>query len=272
MSAKSFLAVTLTVLIGTFVGAFSGQSFAAGCPASPVTAKSGAQTASIVELYTSEGCDSCPPADKWFSALRPQANATAALIPLAFHVDYWDYIGWKDKFANARFADRQRATVARHGSRTVYTPQVMLDGRDNRTWMSTSRFDASLREVAVRPARASLLLAASVNTGTIDFQLDAAVLNEADRGDAKLYVAITENNLESRVTSGENRGVTLRHDNVVRELLGPFPVPAQGAPGLARSLRIAREWKREDLAIAAFVQNQRDGSTLQAVRLSLCEK
>src|SRR5258708_2194386 len=100
-------------------------AIAASCPA----ASSGAGSTTIVELYTSEGCDSCPPADKWFSTLSFKRDG---VVPLAFHVDYWDYIGWKDRFGRAAFAERQRETVTRQGSRTVYTPQLMLDGRDAR--------------------------------------------------------------------------------------------------------------------------------------------
>jgi hypothetical protein len=251
------IAATLSVL--------SANESAAGCQ---VNAKSGVQTASVVELYTSEGCDSCPPADKWFSTLRAQPAGAAPVIPLAFHVDYWDYIGWKDRFANARYAERQRGIVAVHGGRTVYTPQIMLDGRDSRTWTSASRFDASLRDVAARAPRASITLGATGDADSVNVSLDVAIANDADRRDAQLFIAITENKLESRVTAGENKGVTLKHDHVVRELVGPLPVTTAS---MQRSVRIARDWKREDLNVAAFVQSSRDGTALQAISVSLCK-
>jgi hypothetical protein len=238
-------------------------------------AKSGAQASTIVELYTSEGCDSCPPADKWFSTLRNQAKTGATIVPLAFHVDYWDYIGWKDRFANAQFANRQRASAALHGSRTVYTPQVMIDGRDNRTWQSGSRFETSMRELAGRASRASMSVSSTESGGTFDISADVTVPNDVDRRDAQVYFAITENNLVSRVTSGENKGATLKHDYVVRELLGPFSLNDAGSTASARiqkRVRIGPDWKREDLAVAAFVQHARDGSVLQAIRFPICEK
>jgi hypothetical protein len=253
------------VSVAATFAALTVNESAASCQAN---AKSGAQTASVVELYTSEGCDSCPPADKWFSTLRAQPGGAAPVIPLAFHVDYWDYIGWKDRFANARYAERQRGIVAVHGGRTVYTPQIMLDGRDSRAWTSASRFDASLRDVAARAPRASIALGAADNADSLNVSIDVAIAHEADRRDAQLFIAITENKLESRVTAGENKGVTLKHDHVVRELVGPLPVTAAA---MQRSIRIARDWKREDLNVAAFVQSSRDGTALQAVSVSLCK-
>jgi hypothetical protein len=260
---------TFIISLVATVAALATNESLAGCQAN---AKSGAQTAAVVELYTSEGCDSCPPADKWFSTLRALPAGAAPVIPLAFHVDYWDYIGWKDRFANARYAERQRSIVAVHGGRTVYTPQIMLDGRDSRSWTSASRFDASLRDVATRAPRASIALGANDNADSLNLSLDVAIANEADRRDAQLYIAITENKLESRVTAGENRGVTLKHDHVVRELVGPLPVTAaMMQQSVQRTVRLARDWKREDLNVAAFVQNSRDGTALQAVSVSLCK-
>ena len=119
--------LTAMIIPAMFVNA---PALAATCgPA--IAAKSGTVTGTIVELYTSEGCDSCPPADKWFSTLNA---ARDGVVPLAFHVDYWDYIGWKDRFAKSLFTQRQRDAVTRQGSRVSYTPQLMLDGRDLRTW------------------------------------------------------------------------------------------------------------------------------------------
>lgn len=113
------LAITAQFFIATLAGA--------SCSAtSPVTA------GHLVELYTSEGCSSCPPADRWLRNLPARDDVVA----LAFHVDYWDYLGWRDRFADSRFTDRQRAMAARAGSGTVYTPEVALDGREWRRWSS----------------------------------------------------------------------------------------------------------------------------------------
>src|SRR5436190_11160269 len=94
------------------------------------TAASTRSVAPVVELYTSEGCNSCPPADRWLSRLKADPNVVA----LAFHVDYWDRLGWKDRFASAAFTARQAAQQASNGARFSYTPQVVVDGRDRTDW------------------------------------------------------------------------------------------------------------------------------------------
>ena len=119
------------------------------------SASSGSQRVSVVELYTSEGCSSCPPADRWLSTLMPDAKA-GRLLPLAFHVNYWDYIGWKDPYAQAAFSRRQRELADRRGARTIYTPQVVVDTRDFPGWRNTTVFAASLALAARKPAGADL--------------------------------------------------------------------------------------------------------------------
>ena len=259
--------LTAMIIPAMFVNA---PALAATCgPA--IAAKSGTVTGTIVELYTSEGCDSCPPADKWFSTLNA---ARDGVVPLAFHVDYWDYIGWKDRFAKSLFTQRQRDAVTRQGSRVSYTPQLMLDGRDLRVWSHQAQFQARVKEVANRPPRADLVLDVLAGDTTIDASLVANVALVADRADAALYFAITENNLSSRVTAGENRGVNLKHDHVVRELIGPIAVDAQdraaGKFSVRRSITLGADWKRGDLSLVAFLQNSRNGEVLQALNAPLC--
>lgn len=242
---------------------------AAGCSAG-VHAKSGATTMSIVELYTSEGCDSCPPADKWFSSLDSRRGA----IPLAFHVDYWDYIGWKDPFANPRYTQRQRESVIRQGSRTTYTPQVMVDGRDMRSWSYDTQFQSRLREVSSRVPRAELAVDAGVSANAVDATLKANVALAADRSDAVVFFALTEDKLVSHVTAGENRSRTLKHDHVVRDLVGPIAIDARelatGRFQVSRSLALLPAWKREDLSLVAFVQSAKTGEILQALSAPVC--
>jgi hypothetical protein len=104
--------------------------------AATCTATSGPARASLLELYTSEGCSSCPPADRWLSQMPPRRD----VVPLAFHVDYWDRLGWKDRFAQAAFSQRQRAR--NRGAGWVYTPQVMLDGAERRSGPNAPRSNA----------------------------------------------------------------------------------------------------------------------------------
>ena len=259
-------------LVAVILPMMFASQFAQAAPCGPaISAKSGTTSATLLELYTSEGCDSCPPADKWFSTLN---FARDGVVPLAFHVDYWDYIGWKDRFAKSLFTLRQREAVARQGSRVSYTPQLMLDGRDLRVWSHQAQFQSRVREVSIRPPRASLAIDAVASEKQIEASLSASVALASDRADAALYLAVTESNLSSRVTAGENRGVNLKHDHVVRELIGPITVDAQeraaGKFNARRTIALGVDWKRGDLSLVAFVQNARNGEVLQALSAPLC--
>jgi hypothetical protein len=229
--------------------------------AAECVARSGPNTAALVELYTSEGCDSCPPADRWLSGL---AADPARVVPIAFHVDYWDYLGWKDPFASALFSERQRNGVRISGSRAVYTPQVMMGGKDFRGWSSAAHFRDSVAAAHAKPARADLELRARTSAG--EFEVDAvARLREGTRAaKATLYLALTESRIVSAVKAGENRGATLTHDHVVREL------KVAQRPGATERFAIKPGWKRENLALVAFLQDPENGEVLQALRLPAC--
>ncbi|MCY7386617.1 MAG: DUF1223 domain-containing protein [Burkholderiales bacterium] len=260
------IATRATVLGAAFVTA--GSVFAADCSSTQRTT-SGPSTIGIAELYTSEGCDSCPPADKWFSTLNVKKDG---VVPLAFHVDYWDYIGWKDRFANAAFSDRQRESVRRQGGRTSYTPQVMLNGQDMRPWSDQSRFSARVKSA---PApRANIALDYTVSGTGLDVALTATLAPTADRADAAVFLAITESNLSNRVTAGENRGVTLKHDHVVRAIYGPLSGEAKdrvdGKLVIKRPIVLGQDWKRGDLSLVSFVQNLRTGDIYQALSAPVC--
>src|SRR6185369_4551296 len=121
------------------------------------TARSPATTTVLVELYTSEGCDSCPPADRWLSSLGAKGYGPDRVVPIALHVDYWDYIGWKDPYARAAFSARQRKMAALARAAAVYTPQVLLQGHDFRDWRSGG-FDRMVAGINARPATARIAL------------------------------------------------------------------------------------------------------------------
>ena len=163
-------------------------------------ARSGTQQVALVELYTSEGCSSCPPADRWLSSLRQRPDVLAA----AFHVDYWDTLGWPDRFAQPAFTARQQALQRSSGARFVYTPQVLVNGRDWRAWPSLP--------VPTGPARVQVL-AQRLAGGQVQVRLIA--LGGAP-GTLGLWWAVLEDGHLSAVKAGENRGVLLRHDRVVR--------------------------------------------------------
>ena len=169
------------------------------------SAQSARGVAPVVELYTSEGCNSCPPADRWLSKLK----ADPAVVALAFHVDYWDRLGWKDRFASPAYTQRQAESQRSSGARFSYTPQVIVDGADRPDWTGLGA------SIATRGRSAPLVEVALTRDG----EHFSATVAPARGAPARLaaYWAITEQGHVSAVKAGENSGVTLNHDFVVRE-------------------------------------------------------
>lgn len=233
-------------------------------PAAECVVRSAPTTTPVVELFTSEGCSSCPPADRWLSGLG-EAAAAGRVVPLAFHVNYWDYIGWRDAFASERATERQRAIQRSAGARYVYTPQVVLGGRDFPDWRSAA--PGALESIRRTPAAATIELA--VKTDPVR-GIEVASLARAAPGvradDLVVVVAATQNGLSSRVTSGENRGERLTHDFVVRD----FAVH-RGLGSASASFRPAPGWNLAHMSVAAFIQDARTGRVLQSVAARACQ-
>ena len=228
------------------------------------TARSGDKTAVLVELYTSEGCNSCPPADHWLSGLGKKYPAEL-VVPLALHVDYWDYIGWKDPYAKREFSQRQRRLSQLQRASFVYTPQVLVQGTDFREWGGAA-FEQAVKRLHAKPAGARLELEIVAATReALQVRAQATVLDAAQAADAALYVAAYENRLESQVSGGENSGRLLQHDHVALEWQGPY------GPG-ERQLRLPLLPKAKigDSGIVAFVQNRRTAEVLQTLMLGTC--
>jgi hypothetical protein len=238
-------------------------------PTAQCQARSGPHTAALVELYTSEGCDSCPPADRWLQGLAGRGLAPERVVPLSLHVNYWDYIGWKDPYAQQRFADRQRKLAQGMRSRIVYTPQVLLQGQDFRGWGGRA-FEEAVTRINEQPSRAAIALALEAGQrDTLAVEVQAQLLDPGADPDAALYLASYENRLVSHVAAGENRGRTLSHDYVVLEWLGPIPF-AGGRVEERRVLPLLPRAVRANSGVAAFVQNRRTAEVLQALMLLAC--
>ena len=221
--------------------------------ASACSAQSGATVPVVVELYTSEGCDSCPPADRWLSTLKGRAD----VVTLAFHVDYWDSRDWKDRFAQAKFTRRQNATRRTSGARFAYTPEVIVDGRDEPDW---SRLPATALQTRT-PATVDM---------TLTQEASGLALTLAPRAGAPAelsgYVAVVDDGMQTRVDAGENRGATLLQDSVVRELL-PWSLAGAQPP----TLRFASRTTPEPRATRHWVAVATDGPygrPVQAVTLA----
>jgi hypothetical protein len=229
---------------------------AGAATASPRRVESGAARVPLLELYTSEGCSSCPPADQWLSSLARRGLGPNRVVALALHVDYWDEIGWPDPFAQAAFSARQRRAAERTASRSVYTPEAMLDGRE----LDRGALDEQLARAAARAPGARLRLETDLRGATLHLAAHAEAAGAHPA--ARLYLAVYESGLVSQVTAGENRGRTLRHDGVVRRLIGPLPLGEA-----SREVPIDARWRAAALGVAAFVQDETTGEVLQALAL-----
>jgi hypothetical protein len=232
------------------------------------TGSSPAHTVALVELYTSEGCDSCPPADKFFSGLRGSGVAPEQAVLLSLHVDYWNYIGWKDIYSRAVFTERQRKLADLVGSRTIYTPEMFIAARELRSDHWQGGVQESVKRINATPARADI----AISLGTpgpagLPVEVRASAL-----ANGKLHVALVQNGIDSQVKSGENRGRLLHHDHVVREWLAPVALEGKAAKPAAmvnRTVPLPAGALPKDLAVSAFVQSER-GEILQAFSLPLC--
>ena len=181
--------------------------------------------------------------------------ASAGLVRLAFHVDYWDDLGWPDRYADPRYAQRQSIQAARDGHATVYTPEVVVDGREWRRWPT------GLPARAEGPAPLTLELSVR---GDARLELGLQQVDGAPGLDAEVYFAVTEDGLYSTVRAGENRGKRLQHDHVVRAYAGPVPLDRAHA-----ALELPPGLDRRRATVVAYAQSRTSGAVLQVVQQSL---
>ncbi|WP_164885119.1 DUF1223 domain-containing protein [Rubrivivax rivuli] len=224
-----------------------GPSLALAQPAA-CSARSGAVVPTVVELYTSEGCSSCPPADRWLSTLRGRAD----VLPLAFHVTYWDRLGWTDRFGDAAYTERQHRLARQAGRAQVYTPQVVANGQDWQRW-------PQLPAPGAGPAPAVTL---ERHGDTVRVNV-AAAPGSAARWAA--YWAVLEDQHQSRVNAGENNGRLLQQDHVVR-LYQPVP-PWAASAGLQAVLSAGRGDPRHPRRVAFVLTEAGSPRPLQALAL-----
>ncbi len=182
------------------------------CLASPAfageaTFSSGTSQTSLIELYTSEGCSSCPPAERWLNNLEDEDGLWTDFIPLALHVDYWDYIGWPDRFAQSDYTARQRQYAAEGGVRVVYTPGMFVDGQEWLGWRRGPVKDATDAMPGV------LSLQVSDNQIAVHF-----APTRDNQAPLNVSIALVGMGLHTEVRAGENKGRELSHDFVALEV------------------------------------------------------
>ena len=214
--------------------------------------KSGPTITPVVELYTSEGCSSCPPADKWASSLKDKG-----VVVQAFHVGYWDYIGWVDRFAAPSYTNRQRELAAKNNLRSIYTPQAVLNGKDWPNWGS--------RPTANEPARASIAL---TQLGTDQFEASVTPVSASQNlASWSAYWTITEHGHNSKVAAGENAGEFLKHDFVVRQYTQAGEYKTSDTNPQKLSFRSIAPTPGHQRQVNLVVFDTKTGKTLQAVSL-----
>jgi hypothetical protein len=224
----------------------------------------------IVELFTSEGCSSCPPADEVLTTLATtQPIAGAQVIALGEHVDYWDSLGWRDPFSQARFSQRQ-SDYSRDVFRSdqIYTPQMVVDGRNEFVGSSMPAARRAIAEAAAETSgRAHLTIEPDAAEGHVHITIAASA---GSLPDADVLLAITQDGLVTKVAAGENRGRTLQHTAVVRRLeaVGRVGAGAVSWTGDA-SLSLEPSWRPDALHTVVFVQDRRTRRILGAAAIPL---
>lgn len=266
-------AIALTIALATLAASGMAQAATAMC-----TSHSPSHRVALVELYSSEGCSSCPPADNWLSQWK-NSGATQSIVPLALHVDYWNSLGWTDRFSQHRFTERQQTLTDLAGGHTIYTPEIFVSGRELRSWSQQASFQNRIEKVIAEPAQANVALELKPQaTGAfnVNAQFTAKAANSATKlaDTLNAYIAVYENALTSQVRAGENSGVTLHHERVVRQWIGPVPLAA-GTAQIHRDIRIddadvSTTASADRFGVVAFVENAATGDVLQVAELAAC--
>lgn len=213
----------------------------------------------VIELFTSEGCSSCPPADRWLSDLRRAERAARPFTALAYHVTYWDYIGWKDRFAHELHGAIHQERVARASRPIRYTPQVFIDGQLFENWQH-GRMPGEARQATVSM---SLTMAPQPDNR---WQFTLHTTGDLESA-ATVTLALVEHDLQTVVEAGENAGEILTHDYVVRSLT-TRPYPA-GHEDLTLVLALPVDARPSNSAVVAVLRNANLG-TIQSLSAALC--
>jgi hypothetical protein len=209
----------------------------------------------VVELFTSEGCSSCPSADEILRGLATHAK----VFPLSFHVTYWNRLGWKDPFSQTAFDERQYDYGTRFKLNSVYTPQVVINGNTELVGSRRSQVEKSISQALTEAPSYQLTLTKNIKdkSMSVAYKIDKKPIS------CVLNIALVERNLEVKVPRGENEGRTLKHDNVVR-LFKTLKI-GSNTEGVT-DFTITDDFKLKDCSVIAYLQNEKMGRILAAAR------
>ena len=244
------------VLITLFATvAFGCAARAVDTPEAPDTPK---RQPLLLELFTSEGCSSCPPAEKLLAKFQEtQPFENAEVITLAFHVDYWDYLGWKDKYASPLYTQRQRVYGRKFRMGGTYTPQMVVDGRFQFVGSREKEAEIAVQR-ALKTSKANIDFE---NTPNDQMRILANGLDLKET--STLYLAVAEDNISSRIKRGENAGKNLKHVSVVRSLKAVRKIEP-GTRSVTAEIKVdfKESWSKEDLKLVGFIQENKSRGVL----------
>lgn len=232
----------------------------------------------LVELFTSEGCSSCPPADEVLARLdKEQPVAGAQVIVLSQHVDYWNNLGWADPYSSAAFSERQSAYADAFHHDGVYTPQMIVDGRAEFNGSNWDKAHDEIAAAAKAPKAAIQISRAEAIPSANAIQLNVRVENPPAVGpgdSAEVLLAVTESNLRSSVARGENAGRSLSHTAVVRQLTVVGKIEPQGVKTFNATsvINLANSWQRPNLRAVVFLQEHNSRRVLGASSVDLASR
>ncbi len=222
-----------------------------------IIGKTNTNNAVLVELFTSEGCSSCPPADKVLTALQAQPVPGVEIITLSEHVPYWNNLGWTDPFSQEIFSNRQQHYVSVIKNSSAYTPQMVIDGKTEFVGSNYSRAIHTIKAAALRPKETISL---SLPTETSEHLSLKGSVSTSHKG-GTCYGAVVEDSLFSSIKAGENSGIRLGHTSVVREWIDMGNVGRTGQLQFEREVPIKNSWNANKLRVVVFLQDP-DGQIL----------
>jgi len=233
--------------------------------------ESGETQLAVLELFTAEGCGLCPAADRWVHQLPTKGITDKELIVLGFHIDYLnDQKGWVDRFSSPVFTARQRQQAHLNLYQTVYTPEFVVSGEVIHNWKKHVK--KVVHAVNGFEPEADIKLNVSEHNDELVIDSQVSIQGNENRQYSKLFLAVSENDIISKVNGGDNAGATFNHQNLVRAWMGPFDLNKSGETEITENIKINDEWNMDKISIVAVVQNLEDGFVLQGLKLTLDKK
>jgi len=224
----------------------------------------------LVELFTSEGCSTCPPADRFLGALDGQPIPGTEIIVLSEHVDYWDHLGWKDPYSSRELTERQEMYARQFKLASAYTPQMVVDGVHQLSGADAKEASTALREAVARPKAGLSITNAQAESSRIRARIECTALSSSQiPGTLDVYVALALNRAENQVTRGENANHHLTHTAVVRKLARIGKMKAGESFSHDVDLKIDDKTAPDNLRVITFLQDPSSGKVFGAAMKGL---